>query len=385
MGDSQATPRPLQDHIVGHHALRGLAAISVAVMHLRLLSRMGLPDFGGAVTFWANEAVDLFFILSGFVFAYVYASDKPMNWPSFFVARFARIYPVYLLTLSVVIGLDFFTYLRHGVAYRTLLPTRILSNVFCVQSWVGHATSESINLPSWSVSVEVFLYLFALPVLFMSFGRRPIFGGRVTLTTLCVCGFVAAWCYTSGELHTAPRPLLRGIAGFSGGFILCGFLRGRNWNCPFSISSFLIGCCIVIATVHPQFRTGSLASKAGMWLGLALITYGTFDNSSLPGRIFSNRIFEFLGTISYSLYLWHIPTETFLRRLLTAITHNPDVEETTWFGWLLAVCVIVISAWSYYFFENPLRRMIRHWFHPKRSSTPVAEVTGSVAAETSNA
>jgi peptidoglycan/LPS O-acetylase OafA/YrhL len=103
------------------------------------------------------------------------------------------------------------------------------------------------------------------------------------------------------------------------------------------------------------------------------------------GRMFSNRIFDFLGTISYSLYLWHIPTETLLRRLLTAITHNPDVEETRWFGWLLALCVVLISAASYYLLENPLRRIIRNWFRPSKLNTPISEAVTTTAAEISNA
>ncbi|MCX7396124.1 MAG: acyltransferase [Planctomycetales bacterium] len=364
--------RPSQ-HIVGHHALRGIASVSVAIMHLQMATRLGFPSLQTHLAFFANEAVDLFFILSGFIFAYVYAGEGRIDWKDFFVARFARIYPVYLLSMLVVMALDAVTLLRYGVAYRSLSPLRILLNVLGVQAWFGHATSESINLPAWSVSVEIFLYLATFPLMIAVFGRKLKAGFGLLLPVCCACSLITAWCYVAfegGDLHSPPRPVLRGIAGFVAGFVMCGFLRGRNWRVSWSSLWFCIGTFGLVLVLHPTFASGTFAARVAAWAFMAMIVYGTFDNKSLPGRWFSWRVFDVLGTLSFSLYLWHIPVETVLRRVLKFVTHDSEVESSRQFAWMLLIMLSLVSIVSYYGIEDPARRRIRMYFGAKKNRVP---------------
>ena len=333
-------------------------------MHLDLATKLGIPWAQHALTFWANEAVDLFFILSGFIFAYIYCGDDSpsIDWKEFFVARFARIYPVYLLTMSVIVALDLLTFLRYGAIYSSLSLPRLGANILGVQAWFGHATSESINLPSWSVSSEIFLYLAVFPILVKTHSRVRL-NSRVAVLIFAVCALMMAACYSYGELHTPPRPLLRGVAGFVAGFCLCSILRTRLWNCPYSGVSACGGILLVVISAHSPIVEYWLWAKVALWFGLLLIIYGTFNNNAVPGRVLSGRVFQWLGTISYSLYLWHIPVEKSLRGLLNFLTNGPlhsDME--VWFGRMLSLGVIVVSTASFYWFEDPARRRIRNWF-----------------------
>jgi peptidoglycan/LPS O-acetylase OafA/YrhL len=369
-----------QSHIVGHHALRGIAAIAVAVMHLQLATKLGMPSVQSALTFWANEAVDLFFILSGFIFAYIYCGDDspPVDWKEFFVARFARIYPVYLLTMTVIVALDLLTFVRYGAVYGSLVPQRLVFNILGVQAWFGHATSESINLPSWSVSSEIFLYLVVFPILVMTHLSVRL-TARFAALIFVACALLMATCYAYGELHTPPRPLLRGVAGFLAGFCLCSILRQRAWNCPHAGFAAAAGILLVVLSAHTPVADYGLVAKVSLWFGLLLVVYGTFDNNAGPGSLLSGRLFHWLGTISYSLYLWHIPLETLLRRVLKfSRIGSPYPENENWFAVLLATGVLAVSTASYYWFEDPARRRIRRWFRRAKGKPVLVQQADTV-------
>ena len=105
-------------------------------------------------TFASNGylAVSLFFLLSGFILAYSYDNKIAggRNRASFWKARFARIYPVYLL--SLILALPFQPGLSRGVA----LPVLAM-----VQAWNPFRAelTGAWNYPAWSLSVEMLFYL----------------------------------------------------------------------------------------------------------------------------------------------------------------------------------------------------------------------------------
>ncbi len=311
--------------------------------------------------FWANEAVDLFFMLSGFIFCYTHSSVGTIDWRQFYIARFARIYPVYALAVSVVIGLDLVTYLRYNAISRSLSPLRITKNLLGVQAWWGHATSESINLPSWSVSAEIFLYVACFPLLILLFGTsaRSSVLRCIVLATLGALSI--AGCYHYGHLHDAPRPIIRGVAGFSIGFVLCSLLRTQQWRCRHPLGLAIAGLLSLYLFGFLQLAFLPWLNHVAMMLGFVCLVYGTFENESLPGQILSARCFQFLGTISYSLYLWHIPAMLFLHRAAKYVTGSDGIEKSQWFVIILLPWVMGLSIISYYCFEAPLRGRIRSW------------------------
>ena len=97
-------------------------------------------------------AVSYFFTLSGFVLGITYYDRFKVfdfkELKNYFVARFARIYPVYLLALLMVIVFEY--YITKTVRYS---PVNILLNVTLLQGWFD---TEVINFPSWSLSCEAF-------------------------------------------------------------------------------------------------------------------------------------------------------------------------------------------------------------------------------------
>lgn len=165
--------------------LRGVAAYSVLIAHAMGYCYPGLiPQyFHGAAYF----GMSLFFVLSGFVIHYNYAGmfrseGLAAGGKRFFIARFARLYPLYfvVLILSVAYG---------GGSEFTREPWIALAAVTLTHSWLDFTSSVGdLAVFSWSVSTETMLYLlFALLILPIEKIKRP----AVAMIVLTGAGFLA--------------------------------------------------------------------------------------------------------------------------------------------------------------------------------------------------
>jgi len=142
-------------------SLRIFAALHVVLFHMRVTGILaGGPwvyqNFAGI----GYIGVNFFFVLSGFILVYTYAGHS-LNPRQFWQARFARIYPAYVLSL-VISAPFFFVAVRHlnlpffSWSKNHLLLACILT-VCLLQSWVPQA-ALTWNSVSWSLSVEAFFY-----------------------------------------------------------------------------------------------------------------------------------------------------------------------------------------------------------------------------------
>src|SRR5437016_3929734 len=181
-----APGRPYLGALAG---IRFLAALHVVLYHHRDdLFMAAVPGFARQVVNGGYVAVGLFFVLSGFILTYTYLGDQPdaIDFRPFWVARLARIYPVYLL--SFVVGAPL--YFRYSVATVTPLGDAIgmaagaLGTVLSMTLAWSPATVRLVaswNLPAWSLSAEAFFY-----VLFPVIGLILIRRGTPALIALLV-------------------------------------------------------------------------------------------------------------------------------------------------------------------------------------------------------
>ena len=137
--------------------LRGIAAIVVMQLHFNhfYLPQARLSDILPCLE-RAYLAVDLFFLLSGFVMAHVYgrglASNWRQHWLNFAVARFARLYPVFAVTLLVMIIIAFVS--------DTPLPVLSSARALVLQPLMLQQWASGWNYPSWSISTEAEAYVY---------------------------------------------------------------------------------------------------------------------------------------------------------------------------------------------------------------------------------
>ncbi len=158
-------------------SVRFFVALHVALYHLvRPFSLWGpLSSFMSA----GYQAVGFFFFLSGFILAYSHAPEYELgkgNPRRFWIARFARIYPVYLLSMIFAgyVGFQYFRQPIHALAY--------IADLLMVQSWSVRMVNF-FHVVAWSLSVEMFFY-FLFPFLLL-----PLRPATRTKSYLAVFGF----------------------------------------------------------------------------------------------------------------------------------------------------------------------------------------------------
>src|ERR1700761_2103419 len=152
--------------------LRGIAAIWVICFHYGVVYFAFHPEQFGYLFNKGYLAVDMFFMLSGFVLSHVYwrtfASDETLqgrDYWNFISARIARLYPLHLFNLSLflIATLAFGLHEYFAAGNLPSIPlfgprslTALVANVFMVQGI--DAGDLAWNYPSWSISVEFFAY-----------------------------------------------------------------------------------------------------------------------------------------------------------------------------------------------------------------------------------
>jgi peptidoglycan/LPS O-acetylase OafA/YrhL len=331
--------------------LRGIAAVAVMEFHFSIFflpqARLGdiLPCLGRAYL-----AVDLFFVLSGFVMAHVYGEALATNWRAswrdFAIARFARLYPVFAVTtvVMIIIAAVSATTIRNV----SLSNGTLVLQPFLLQQW---ASGLSWNYPSWSISTEAEIYAyFVLFAGLLLAGKNP----RL-LAACCVAILIVISANEGGSLNyfVGARALLRTLADFSLGVLLyrahvndAGIPRG--WV---ALSAVVLGG-IALKTHLDFLMVGAFA---------CLIYYCANATDSLAGRLLNSGPSVALGKWSYSIYLWHAPTHFAVMATLAAL-HYPVSElpvlSARLLIFLMTLVVVAMSAIHYQYFEMPMRRLI---------------------------
>ncbi len=200
--------------------VRGVLALWVVLYHF-------WPDVLALFPIWSlltpmmtkgQFAVPAFFILSGVVLAYNYGdSFKQFSIGaavSFLINRFARIYPVHLASLLVVLAMVTVSWNRGWeVADSGYTLRDFILNLFLVHTWVPHFTLNW-NYPSWSISSEWFAYMLFVPLMATCYRLSSswLWGGAV-------CSYAAMlWVYNSPP-ETLFRELLVVVPTFLFGVI----------------------------------------------------------------------------------------------------------------------------------------------------------------------
>jgi peptidoglycan/LPS O-acetylase OafA/YrhL len=293
--------------------LRGIAALLVAIFHFEEVGARFLSSEYSMFIRKGYLMVDLFFILSGFIMLHVYGSTFQKNisrkgFGHFLVARFARIYPLHLFTLLVLVAIF---YLTGAKADPVNDPAAIPSHLFLLHSF-GLNQIFTWNVPSWSISAEWWAYMVFPPLaVLLTRYRKATNLGMALFAVLAYLSVVYLLPRTHLFAPGMPAPLnldvtydygfLRGLAGFVTGMLTYELftqaavrrLFGRN----------LTGLLVLAGTALLLHLGVNDLLYIPVFAGLVLCLAA---NSGQVKDTFNNRPLQFLGTISYSVYLTHI-------------------------------------------------------------------------------
>jgi peptidoglycan/LPS O-acetylase OafA/YrhL len=360
--------------------LRGVAALLVAVFHFEMAMGRFVP---ARTTMFFEKSylmVDLFFVLSGFIMLHVYGSRFSRsltkdNIRHFFVARFARTYPLHIFTLLLLVVIVRYLTNWGNPPIPLEQPRDILPNVFLLQSF-GVCHIYNWNIPSWSISAEWGAYIL-FPLLALWIGRRKtsasvLLAVFVAAAYICIM-FVLPRVNPLSPSTPVPHNLnttfdygyIRGIAGFVIGMLIYQLYQMEKVRAIFgSDRATIVITLLVIAALHFAINDALV-----VLLFAALVLNFALNNGSLH-RVCNHRVLQYLGDISYSIYLMQIfPQEPFSHGWrLPGVTGTVRGKFNIDFGPGLLYCVIYllllvgIASITYYVIERPCRTFInRHW------------------------
>jgi peptidoglycan/LPS O-acetylase OafA/YrhL len=301
--------------------------------------------------------VDVFFVLSGFVLTHVYwmRTQAKFDFAAFLQARFARLFPLHLLALSLLLALVGAAHLvgESGETQGYTLQG-LLANLFLLQSW-GIEGSGRWNFPAWTISAEFCGYLL-FPLFLMlatCFRRAPLLFLVASVTFVLFLDVV--FRQILGRSLTQSTQDLGAIRG--GAVMLVG-VAGRvafektQLSARTGLALALAGIAIAGTAAFFAWSTGIVA------LGGVLIVIGlaTRDRQGLASILNTPAMVE-LGKWSYGIFILHVPIFMALRHASALLGFDFVVNMVTT---LVSVCILIsAAAVAHYVVEEPARKWLR--------------------------
>jgi peptidoglycan/LPS O-acetylase OafA/YrhL len=353
--------------------LRGIAALWVVLYHYAVIYFPSLhPESYSHFLQKGYLAVDLFFMLSGFVLAHVYHdafnADASTHYRKFLLARVARLYPLHLFVLCLFLATAIAARAAQYAATGKLEPIplegarslgALVANLFMLQ---GLKASElSWNYPAWSISVEFMAYLafpFVLPLIW-----RARWSSKVLLAAF-VLGALACFAYwTKDDFNQwdGPKTLLRCLPEFVFGMLLYGIYRRGAFPSGMSRDTFLLA---IVASLLLLLHFGAIDLLV-IFLFPALVM-ASVVNTGYAAALLNTWPLMWLGNVSYSLYLIHGFIQFVTTKLLdgSRVGDRAELSGASSVALLLAMlCAsLVLATVTYYAVEKAGRRYLRNAF-----------------------
>jgi len=360
-----------KEELVGLTSLRGIAAMAVVLQHfsstVQIVCSVSIPS----LVPHGYIAVDLFFVLSGYVMSYVYLDSFRQRGPAayvpFLLKRAAR-----LLPLNAVVVVAFLLAAHWSVSTlgtNIFFPHEntwldIASNLVMLQ---GLGIGRNMNGPAWSVSVEILAYALFPLLIAMAFGS-----GRMALAAafVSICGV----CWVASQ---SPRLALL-LADPLNASLRC--------VCQFTLGmlAYRLAQLQAVKQVMATDKAGRYVIAAICLLGLLrvdLLTVLAFPalvlvcalNQGATQRILAWPFLHLLGIVSYSLYLIHEPFRSLLLHAVRSAELAPlGAPAAMLLALFASLAMIPLAVFVHRSIEKPLSDAARRWLSAKAVRLPVA-------------
>lgn len=359
---------------------------------LRDMNDMPAPLFTAIANGWMSTS--FFFLLSGFILAYLYwGEDGQLNVPkkTFWLARAIRIYPIHLILILITLVMTAAYQLSLGTSPGLLIASGV-ATLTLTQAWYPDFVPVW-SWPTWTISALVFLYAvmpFLLP-------RLAKLSRRTSIQLLCVLPLISllptiiyALYFPAGteapqfwKIFIGSTPLFW-LAHFIAGILLTRVFNisrthkpnhadSRSWFAWGDLALLavvLIACSLQIAEPFKFFLRHGLMMPLYM-----IIIIDLARGKGMAARLFSLRGAGFLGETGFSIFIW----QNFVLMMCGAfIMFNPEQGQHQ-FMWAL-VCTILLGIVSTYLIEKPIaRKLRRRWLKTNtisNTSSPSNSATG---------
>ncbi len=323
--------------------LRGLAALGVAWFHLTNTYQPGSVRHSGSYG-WLG--VEVFFVISGFIVPYsislAYPNYSLKDYPNFCARRLLRLEPPYVASIFLVVVLAFISALVPGFKGRPLQlsPGQIASHLFYLVPFTSRKWLQPVY---WTLAWEFAFYV--------TFGLLfPLFGGRRAARAFLVLSGILVGAVSLSLVNERALLFVLGIAAYR----LLTTARTEVW----SLALIVAGSAVAIARVQPVIAIVGI---------ITALLIGCFPRVVLRGA--AGRILEFLGLISYSLYLVHVPVGGRVVNLGARFIDG-ELQQL-----VLSLCALMVSIAAAWVFMRLVERPAITWarrFRPRAQAENVS-------------
>jgi peptidoglycan/LPS O-acetylase OafA/YrhL len=357
-------PAPTSTYFSGMNTLRFVAALSILLYHLKpsehTFHNLYLQNFWHNLSF----AVDFFFVISGFLITFLLLHEKEskqtISFAGFYIRRAARIFPLYYIIV-------FAAYLQ----YHNSDPQTAFGAYSCFMGNFSlihdQAWPVCLLIPLWSLSIEQHFYLI-IPALiyFLPLKRLNIvliglilasIAFRIYLFSTDSSAWFALYAHTFSRGDVLLIGCLLGAAHFHRPFIVP--YSGRILL--FSLSILLVNMCLFDIWAYNSILAAGFQKYLLVLPFLGVFIAFLFGKNTYFTAWHSNKTLDYLGKISYGLYMYHFAVANLCLGLTRLIP-----TTYLWFTLLfLSVATAFVAALSYEFLEKPIQKFVNRWWVSK--------------------
>lgn len=377
-------------------SLRFVAASAVVCFHYvpGIKSFCWLPTPAQHLIQRGSIALCFFFVLSGFVLGTSYQDrvmDDPMARRSFWLARFARLYPAYILAFLLFLPMALHKYIVNPASgaeesARVIFLVSALLSFLLIQSWTRF--SQPWNGPGWSLSVESFFYFLFPYVAFRIMRLRTpvaltlcfgLWAGSLLVVYSHVTGCMSDELYKN---YVCYHPLLW-TPCFLTGIAIQPFvaLWQRVSAITSSIVSVLAMAAIVLTCMMTPEQYGGFVITTGALPLVAVLILSCSHTSCRLVRYIGLSPFYELGEVSYITYILQVPlwhyvggVTNHLEYLSAGFRQGTTSQFVLFFSILIGVSFLVSR-----YVERPARRwLLQRLTGPSREVSWAGATAGSV-------
>lgn len=292
--------------------------------------------------------VDIFFVISGFIMAYISKNlSGKKDAFSFLQKRMIRIYPLYLIVTIFLIV--------HNVPpLQTLLKDITLIPIFDN----SHQFTPLTIGVAWSLSFELFFYLLVFVLLFFNISKHV---NKLLLLLLLLASTGSFFTFTESHVHFIFNAI---FFEFAFGILICNLLfQNAHWLYKIAPALILISFAWFIALICFGYKNISEVTitvfgdkgflRVLLWgIPAALLVAGcVFLEKNKPISLFKNKILQAIGNASYSIYLTHIISFPILLKINFLHIKNLNGDLLILVFMLFAVIIGIVI---YTLIEKPL-------------------------------
>ena len=360
-GPPPAEPHKRLPRVESLTGLRWWAAFFVFCHHMTNLAPLPIFDF----LKYGTSGVTFFFVLSGFVLTWSARPGTKIS--TFYRRRFARIVPLYLLTLVAAIFVFYRFDPPAGMPWiKPVSVTVLVLSAFLLHGWSNDPTVLYGGNPAgWTLSVEAFFYAY-FPFIWRATRKLKTAGGL----TLCVVVVVLGGAYRLALFHdkdipVLPQPVLHSVAFLFGIGLAIALRSGWKPRIPVWFAFLVTGGGLYLLwysganpTEVPGAVTMGLCQKEVLTLLYGFLILAVAARDMRGGRsLLRSKPLVALGQWSYAFYLVHA-TILYAIKEYYGVAGPIGWSNLTWYA---GVCALsIFASWLLYkFVEHPLERKLR--------------------------